>query len=79
MTGLILSPRLRKLIASEMAAGDYKSQSALLVDALGALADRRAAIEGIRRGLADARAGRQRPRREFRRQLLKRHPFLADS
>jgi hypothetical protein len=29
--------------------------------------------------LADAQSGRQRPRREFRRQLLKRHPYLADS
>jgi len=79
MSSLVLSPRLRKLIASEMTAGKYKSPDALLVEALGALADRRGAIEGIGRGLADAQTGRQRSRKEFRRQLLKRHPYLADS
>ncbi len=79
MTGLTLSSRLRKLIASEMEAGKYKSPDALLVDALGALADRRAAIAGIRSGLADAQHGRYRTRKEFRRQMLKRHPYLADS
>lgn len=72
MTGVTLSARLRKLIASEMEAGKYKSQDALLLEALRALDDQHAAIAGIRRGLDDAKAGRYRSRSDFRRQTLKR-------
>jgi len=79
MTSLHLSSKLRKLIASEMEAGKYKSPDALLIDAMRALADRRAAIDGIRKGLADARAGRYYTRKEFHRRMLKRHPILAQS
>jgi predicted transcriptional regulator len=79
MSAKTLSPEIRKLIANEMAAGRYKSQDALLVDALGALADRRAAVEGIRRGLEDAQAGRQRTRKQFTKLLLQRHSYLSKS
>jgi predicted transcriptional regulator len=79
MTSAATSTKLRKLIAAEMKAGEYKSQDALLIEALRALADRRAAIAGVRRGLEDAKAGRYRSRKEFHRQMVKRHPFLADS
>jgi predicted transcriptional regulator len=72
-----LSPRVRKLIAAEMSGGRYRSESALLVDALRLLADRRAAIDGIERGLADLKVGRVRLRQELRRRLIKRHPELA--
>ncbi len=73
-----LSPQVRKLIAAEMAVGQYRSKDALLVEALHALADRRAAIAGIRQGLEDIKAGRQSTRKASTRRLLKRHPFLAD-
>ena len=77
MTSVDLSTKLRRMIASEMGTGKYKSQEALLLDALRALADRRAAIEGIREGLADARAGRHYTLKEHHRRMLKRHPILA--
>jgi predicted transcriptional regulator len=79
MTTVVVSRRIQELIAKEMAAGGYKSKNALLTDALAALADRRQAIECIRRGLADAQAGRGRSRKEFQRAMLKRHPELAAS
>jgi hypothetical protein len=60
-----------------MAAGDYRSENDLLVSALEALADRRAAIEGIGNGLADMRARRYRSRTQFTRRLLKQHQGLA--
>ena len=60
-----------------MAEGQYKSEDALLVEALAALVESRAAVEGIRRGLDDMRAGKMRSRQAFARNLLKRHPKLA--
>jgi predicted transcriptional regulator len=77
MVSLPISQKLRKLLAQEMAAGDYKSEHDLLVDALRALADRRSAIEGIRQGLADMKAGRMRSWRECKRDIVKRLPRLA--
>lgn len=43
------------------------------------LADRCAALEGIRRGLADAKAGRMHSRKSFAKAARKRHPYLIDS
>jgi predicted transcriptional regulator len=78
MTSMPLSAKLQKLIAREMAAGKYKSREDLMLQALDALAERRAAIKGIERGLADMKAGRMRPWRECRRGLLNRHSDLAE-
>lgn len=69
--------KLQKLIAKEMAAGSYDDEQDLLVQAVQSLAERRAAIEGIRRGLADMKAGRMRSWKVCRRELLKRHPHLT--
>jgi predicted transcriptional regulator len=77
MTSLPLSAKLQKLIARELKAGGYRSSEAMMVEALTALADRRQAIEGITRGLADVKAGRVRPWKEVKRDLLKRKPHLA--
>ena len=77
MTNFAVSRRIQSLIAKEMAAGGYKSRDAVLSEALAALADRRQALEGIRRGLADGVAGRVRSRKAMRRALIKRHPELA--
>jgi predicted transcriptional regulator len=78
MTSIPLSARLRKVIAREMAAGKYASPEKLMLDALDALAERRSAIEGIARGLEDVKAGRMRTWRASKRNLLKRHPRLAE-
>jgi predicted transcriptional regulator len=78
MTSLPLSAKLRKLIAKEMAAGQHRSPQDMIRPALDALADRRSAIAGIARGLEDMKAGRMRPWREVKRELLKRKPQLAD-
>ncbi len=56
-----------------MAAGDYSSEDDLLRDALATLGAQRHSvieedpevIEGIRRGLADMKAGRSQPMSEF--------------
>jgi predicted transcriptional regulator len=61
-----------------MAAGDYKSEEAMMAEALVALADRRLSLEGIARGLEDAKAGRMRSWAACKRDLLKRRPNLAD-
>ncbi|MDX1944584.1 MAG: hypothetical protein SFU86_04185 [Pirellulaceae bacterium] len=74
---LKVSPKIRKLIAQEIAVGKYRSESALMTEALAALADRRAAIAGIERGLADVRVGRYRSRAAFQQSLVNRHPQLA--
>jgi putative addiction module CopG family antidote len=78
MVSISLSSKLRKLIAKEMDAGRYESEDELLADALQALAERRSAIEGIRRGLEDMKAGRMRSWKECKRDLRKRHPRLAE-
>ena len=78
MTSLPLSAKLRKLIAKEMAAGGYRSPEQMMLQAIDALAERRGALEGIARGLEDMKAGRMRPWRECKRDLLKRSPQLAD-
>ena len=78
MTSMPLSARLQKRIAKELAAGQYRSAEELLVQALDALTDRREALEGIARGLDDVKAGRMRPWRAAKRDLLKRQPHLAD-
>jgi antitoxin ParD1/3/4 len=66
-------PDVEKLLQEQMAVGDYRSEDDVLRDALKALYERRravleedpAVVEGIRRGLADMKAGRSRPFEEF--------------
>lgn len=77
MTSLPLSAKLQRRIAKEMAAGNYRSPEDMMVQALDALAERRSAIEGIARGLADVKAGRMRSWRSCKRDLIKRRPYLS--
>jgi predicted transcriptional regulator len=79
MTRMPLSARLRKKIAKEMATGRYRSPEAMMLKALDALAERRSAIEGIKRGLEDMNAGRMRPWSECKRDVLRRKSYLADA
>jgi predicted transcriptional regulator len=79
MTSMPLSTRLRKKIAKEMATGLYRSPEAMMLEALDALAERRSALEGIRRGLEDMNAGHMRSWRQCKRDLLERKPYLADA
>ncbi len=77
MTNMLLSVRLQKRIAKEMAAGKYRSPDEMMVKAIDALTERRSAIVGIASGLADVKAGRIRSWRECKRDLLKRKPHLS--
>ena len=68
-------PDIQSLFHAQMVAGNYRSEDDLLRDALKALAHGRVeleseeidpvAVEGIRRGLEDMKAGRGRPLEEF--------------
>jgi Arc/MetJ-type ribon-helix-helix transcriptional regulator len=55
-----------KLIADELAQGNYQNEDEVVREGMKALIDRREAAEGIRRGLADMKAGRMRSRKAFR-------------
>ena len=68
-------PDIQELLHAQMVAGNYRSEDDLLRDALLAFAQERdeqhsdeidpIAVEGIRRGLEDMKAGRGRPIEEF--------------
>jgi Arc/MetJ-type ribon-helix-helix transcriptional regulator len=66
-------PDVEKLLREQMAAGQYRSEDELLLDALKALDQQRqtvfeedpVVVAGIRRGLADMTAGRSRTVDEF--------------
>lgn len=77
MTTFPFSAKLQKLIHKELASGNYVSEEQMMVAALDALADRRRAIEGIRRGLDDVAQGRLRSWDKCKRDLIQRHPHLA--
>ena len=79
-------PDLYRLLQEQMAAGNYSSEDDVLRDALLALDERRRSIleidlevvEGIRRGLADVRAGRVQPFAEFDAEMRAKHLKPAD-
>ncbi|HEY2416023.1 MAG TPA: hypothetical protein VGI40_27525 [Pirellulaceae bacterium] len=77
MTNMPLTVKLQKRIAKEMAAGKYRSAEEMIVKAIDALAERRSAIEGSAEGLADVKAGKMRPWRKVKSELIKRKPRLA--
>lgn len=74
-------PDLVELVRAHMAAGAYHSEDDLLRDALKALDGQRneiveedpVVVEGIRRGLADMKAGRSRPFDEFNAEFRAKH------
>ena len=67
----VISKEVQDLVSAEMERRSYASPNEVLVKAMEALVEQQQAIEGIRRGLADVKAGRVRSRaqanREFRR------------
>jgi Arc/MetJ-type ribon-helix-helix transcriptional regulator len=73
MSSRKLSPDTVKLIAEELARGKYKSEDEVVREGVKALIERREAVEGIRRGLADMKAGRMRSRKEFDKAFRKRN------
>ncbi|HUE74744.1 MAG TPA: hypothetical protein VMP01_28000 [Pirellulaceae bacterium] len=68
-----LSAETIKLIADELARGNYQNEDDVVREGMKALIDRREAVEGIRRGLADMKAGRVRSRKAFDKAFRKRN------
>lgn len=64
MSSRTISKEVFNLVAAEMEKGKYTSSNDVLLQAMAALADQRQAVDGIRRGLADYRAGRVQTRRQ---------------
>jgi Arc/MetJ-type ribon-helix-helix transcriptional regulator len=73
MSSQKLSPETVNLIAEELARGKYKSEDEVVREGVKALIERREASEGIRRGLADMKAGRMRSRKAFDKAFRKRN------
>lgn len=65
MAGNTISPQVTKLVEAEMSRCKYSSPDEVLVKALEALAEQNLAIEGIKRGLSDFKAGRVQTRAQF--------------
>lgn len=72
-------------IQQRLQSGEYASEDEVLRDALQALAERRPAsvedsvvVEGIRRGLADMKAGRSQPLEEFDQEFRAKHNIAHD-
>jgi Arc/MetJ-type ribon-helix-helix transcriptional regulator len=57
----VFPPPLDQMVREELAAGVYKSEDDVLLEAMHALRDRNEALSGLREGLADLDAGRVRP------------------
>lgn len=68
-----LSAETIKLIADELARGEYQNEDEVVREGVKALIDRRGAVEGIRRGLADMKAGQMRSRKSFDKAFRKRN------
>ena len=68
-----LSAETIKLIADELARGEYQNEDEVVREGMKALIDRREAVEGLRRGLADMKAGRMRTRQAFDKAFRKRN------
>lgn len=79
-------PDVAEAIQARLASGEYASEEDVLRDALKALSDRKyvvidedpVVIEGVRRGLADAEAGRMRSLEEFDLEFRRQHGISAD-
>lgn len=85
--GYQFPPDLEKLVQAQMVAGHYPCEDDLLRDALRALDERRDAVvgedplvvEGIRRGLADMKAGHRIPLAEFDAQFRAQNSISRDA
>jgi predicted transcriptional regulator len=66
-------PPLDRLVREVLAAGAYRSEDDLLLEAVQVLRERDEAVAGIREGLADLEAGRTRTLREVDDELRKKH------
>ena len=76
MSSRVLSKEVQYLVAAEMERRKYASPNEVLVKAMEALVEQQQAIEGIRRGLADVKAGRVRSRADADRLLRRKYKFL---
>lgn len=76
MSSRVISKKVQNLVAAEMERRSYASPNEVLVKAMEALIEQQQAIEGIRRGLADVKAGRVRTREQADRQLRRKYKFL---
>lgn len=74
---LTMQPKHRKLVARLVKSGRFASTSEVVGAAMSLLEaeerDYAECVEGIRRGLADAAAGRERPAAEFFREFERKH------
>ena len=73
-----LSPELEKLVNAKLESGEYESASEVLEDAMHALQERSSrdyqeAVEGIRRGIEAADAGRLSSLADFEREMRAKH------
>lgn len=79
-------PDVEKAIQQRLESGEYPTQDDVLRDALRALDERRfvvleqdsVVVEGVRRGLADMKAGRSQPVEEFDRYFRAKHNIPDD-
>lgn len=76
MSSRVISKEVQNLIAAETERRSYASPNEVLVKAMEALAEQQQAIEGIRRGLADVKAGRVRSRAQADREVCKKNRTL---
>jgi predicted transcriptional regulator len=73
MSSRVISKEVQNLIAAEMERREYASPNEVLVKAMEALVEQQQAIEGIRRGLADVKAGRVRSHAQADRELRRKY------
>ncbi len=76
MSSRVISKQVLTLVTAEMERGNYASTNEVLIKAMEALTEQQQAVEGIRRGLADVKAGRVRSREQADRQLRRKFKFL---
>jgi predicted transcriptional regulator len=65
MTSKTISPKVMDLVRAEMSRRKYSSPDEVMIKALEALAEQQQAIDGIKRGLSDFKAGRAQTRHQF--------------
>ena len=76
MSSLAISKEVLNLVTAEMERRSYASPNEVLVKAMEALIEQQQAVEGIRRGLADVKAGRVRSREQADREFRRKYKFL---
>ncbi len=76
MSSRAISKEVLNLVTAEMERRSYASPNEVLVKAMEALIEQQQAVEGIRRGLADVKAGRVRSREQADREFRRKYKFL---